>query len=67
MVSIEKPEDIEITENLVEMDFYNKGQKITVYLDESYICIKSNDTEEWYRSVKDVDLVSEYLSAMTAN
>ena len=67
VVSIEKPEDIEITENLVEMDFYNKGQKITVYLDESYICIKSNDTEEWYRSVKDVDLVSEYLSAMTAN
>jgi len=69
VVCIKKPrtEDIKITENLVEMNFHNKGQKITVYWDEGYICIKSNETEEWYSSVKDVNLVSIYRKARTAN
>jgi len=69
VVKIKKPEpkDIEVTENLVEMNFYNKGQKITVILDKSYICIKHDEKEEWYKAVNDADLISNYWSAMTAN
>ena len=62
-----EPKDIEVTEKLVEMNFYNKGQKITVVLDKSYICIKYGEKEEWYKAVKDADLLSDYWSAMTAN
>ncbi len=69
VVSIEKPctGDIKVTENLVEMNFYNKGKKITVYWDEGYICIKGSETEQWYSSKKDVNLISIYWNAMTAN
>ena len=69
VVKIKKPEpkDVEVTENLVEMNFYNKGQMITVILDKSYICIKHDEKEEWYKAVNDADLISNYWSAMTAN